>query len=174
MNRARRRFAGLAMLALCAAMPIFSQSGVSPAYLPSAPTDVQPGSITYEGIAYPYPVSYFPLTLYGQDVRMAYMDIPPAGTPNGRTVVLFHGMNFGGFYFSGPIEVLRKEGFRVIVPDQIGFGRSSKPIIPYNFHDMALNSRRLLQSLGVTRAAIVGHSMGGMCWPRVSLRLIPI
>ena len=57
-------------------------------------------------------------------------------------------MNFGGFYFSGPIEVLRKEGFRVVVPDQIGFGRSSKPIIPYNFHDMALNSRKLLQSLG--------------------------
>jgi len=152
----------LAVFALSAASPVFSQSGVSPSPLPSAPADVQPGSITYEGMAYPYPVSYFPLTLYGQDVRMAYMDIPPAGTPNGRTVVLFHGMNFGGFYFSGPIEVLRKEGFRVIVPDQIGFGRSSKPIIPYNFHDMALNSLRLLQSLGVTRAAIVGHSMGGM------------
>ena len=127
-----------------------------------APTDVAPGSITYEGIPYPYPVSYLPLTLYGQDVRMAYMDVPPAGQPNGRTVVLLHGMNFGGFYWGGTIDVLRKEGFRVIVPDQIGFGRSSKPIIPYNFHDMARNTRTLLQSLGVTRAAIVGHSMGGM------------
>jgi pimeloyl-ACP methyl ester carboxylesterase len=77
-------------------------------------------------------------------------------------VVLFHGMNFGGFYFAGPIEVLRKEGFRVVVPDQIGWGRSSKPIMPYNFHDMALNSRKLLQSLGISKAAIVGHSMGGM------------
>jgi len=93
---------------------------------------------------------------------MAYMDVPPAGQPNGRTVVLFHGMNFGGFYFSGPIEVLRKEGFRVLVPDQIGFGRSSKPIIPYNFHDMALNSRKLLQSLGINKVTIIGHSMGGM------------
>ena len=44
---------------------------------------------------------------------MAYMDVPPLGQPNGRTVVLFHGMNFGGFYFAGPIEALRKEGFRV-------------------------------------------------------------
>ena len=130
--------------------------------LPSAPTDVKPGSITYDEIAYPYPVSYLPLTLYGQDVRMAYMDVPPAGTPNGRTVVLFHGMNFGGFYFGGPIEVLRKAGFRVVVPDQIGFGRSSKPIIPYNFNDMAANVRKLLASLGINRAAIVGHSMGGM------------
>ncbi|HEV3197541.1 MAG TPA: alpha/beta hydrolase [Bryobacteraceae bacterium] len=133
---------------------------------PKAPTDVKPGSITYDEIPYPYPVAYLPLTLYGQDVRLAYMDVPPAGTPNGRTVVLFHGMNFGGFYFSGPIEVLRKEGFRIIVPDQIGFGRSSKPIIPYNFHDMALNSRKLLQSLGVAKVTIVGHSMGGMLTAR--------
>ena len=129
---------------------------------PKAPTDVKPGSITYEEIPYPYPVAYLPLTLYGQDVRMAYMDVPPAGQPNGRTVVLFHGMNFGGFYFRRPIEVLRKEGFRVVVPDQIGFGRSSKPIIPYNFHDMALNTRKLLESLGIARVTIVGHSMGGM------------
>ena len=113
-------------------------------------------------------MAYLPLTLYGQDVRMAYMDVPPAGQPNGRTVILFHGMNFGGFYFSGPIEVLRKEGFRVVVPDQIGFGRSSKPIIPYNFHDMALNSRKLLQSLGIAKVTVVGHSMGGMLAARFS------
>src|SRR5258708_40304349 len=97
---------------------------------------------------------------------MAYMDVPPVGQPNGRTVVLLHGMNFGGVYFSGPIEVLRKAGFRVVVPDQIGVGRSSKPIIPYNFHDMALNTRKLLQSLGIAQAAIVGHSMGGVLTER--------
>src|ERR1051326_6951866 len=122
---------------------------------PKAPTDVKPGGITYDEIPYPYPVQFLPLTLYGQDVRMAYMDIPPAGQPNGRTVVLLHGMNFGGFYFSGPIEALRKEGFRVVVPDQIGFGRSSKPIIPYNFHDMAANTRRLVTTLGINRVSIV-------------------
>ena len=145
----------------------------APAPLPSAPGDVKPGSITYEEVPYPYPVSFLPLTLYGQDVRMAYMDIPPADAPNGRTVLLLHGMNFGGFYFSGPIEFLRREGFRVVVPDQIGFGRSSKPIIPYNFHDMAANTRKLLQSLGVSKVAVVGHSMGGMRRP-VSPRLIRI
>jgi pimeloyl-ACP methyl ester carboxylesterase len=135
---------------------------------PKAPADVKPASITYEDVAYPYPVQFLPLTLYGQEVRMAYMDIPPAGQPNGRTVVLLHGMNFGGFYFSGPIEALRKEGFRVIAPDQIGFGRSSKPIIPYNFHDWAANTRKLLQTLGVDKAVIVGHSMGGMLAARFS------
>jgi pimeloyl-ACP methyl ester carboxylesterase len=102
------------------------------------------------------------MTLYGQDVRMAYMDVAPASQPNGRTVVLLHGMNFFGEYWAGTIEVLRKEGFRVVAPDQVGFGRSSKPVIPYNFHDMALNTRKLLQHLGISKAAIVGHSMGGM------------
>ena len=75
------------------------------------------------------------------------MDVPPLGQPNGHTVVLFHGNNFAGFYFGALIDALRKEGFRVIVPDQIGYGRSSKPIIPYNFHDMARNTRLILQSL---------------------------
>jgi pimeloyl-ACP methyl ester carboxylesterase len=126
------------------------------------PADVAPGSITYEEVPYPYPVAFLPLTVYGQDVRMAYMDVPAAGTPNGRTVVLLHGMNFGGFYFQGPIEALRNAGFRVVVPDQIGFGRSSKPLIPYNFHDMALNTKTLLASLGLQKAVIFGHSMGGM------------
>src|SRR5580658_1532279 len=151
-------------LLLCLAGSLFAQSDAPP----KAPMDVKPGSITYEDIAYPWPVKYLPITLYGQDVRMAYMDVAPAGQPNGRTVVLLHGMNFGGFYFGAPIEALRNAGFRVIVPDQIGFGRSSKPIIPYNFNDMAANTRKLLQSLGINRAAIVGHSMGGMLAARFS------
>src|SRR5271169_2561765 len=148
-------------LAFCFAMLAWAQA-------PTAPTDIQPGSITYDEVPYPYPVAYFPLTLYGQDVRMAYMDVPPSGQPNGRVVVLLHGMNFGGFYFGGPIEALRNAGFRVVVPDQIGFGRSSKPIIPYNFNDMAANVKKLLASLGINRAAIVGHSMGGMLAARFS------
>jgi pimeloyl-ACP methyl ester carboxylesterase len=129
---------------------------------PPTPTDVVPGSITCEDVPYPQPVSYFSFTLYGQDIRMAYMDVAPQGTPNGKTVVLFHGMNFAGFYFGGPIDALRKEGFRVVVPDQIGFGRSSKPVIPYNFMDMARNSSLLLQYLKLDKVMIVGHSMGGM------------
>jgi pimeloyl-ACP methyl ester carboxylesterase len=143
------------------------------------PTDVKPGSITCEDVVYPFPVSYLPLTLYGQDVRIAFMDVAPIGQPNGHTVVLFHGNNFAGFYFGPVIEALRKEGFRVVAPDQIGYGRSSKPIIPYNFHDMARNTRLVLQSLKIDKAMIVGHSMGGMLaarfatqYPDVTERLV--
>jgi pimeloyl-ACP methyl ester carboxylesterase len=148
---------------------------------PAAPTpaDVKPGSITCEDVPYPFPVSYLPLTLYGQDVRIAFMDVAPPGPANGHTVVLFHGNNFAGFYFGNVIEALRKAGFRVIVPDQIGYGRSSKPIIPYNFHDMARNTNLILQSLKIDKAMIVGHSMGGMLaarfatqFPGVTERLV--
>ena len=126
------------------------------------PSDVKPGSITCEECPYPYPSSYLPLTLYGQDVRMAYMDVTPQGQANGHTVVLLHGNNFAGFYFGVVIDALREEGFRVIVPDQIGYGRSSKPIIPYYLADMARNTRSILQRLNIDKAMIVGHSMGGM------------
>jgi pimeloyl-ACP methyl ester carboxylesterase len=126
------------------------------------PADVKPGSITCEECPYPYPSSYLPLTLYGHDVRIAFMDVAPLGTPNGHTVVLLHGNNFAGFYFGGPIDALRKEGFRVVVPDQIGYGRSSKPIIPYSLNDMARNTRAILRSLNIEKAMVVGHSMGGM------------
>jgi pimeloyl-ACP methyl ester carboxylesterase len=131
---------------------------------PSVPTPdgITPGSITCEDVPYPFPVSYLPLTLYGQDLRIAFMDVPPLGQPNGHVVVLFHGNNFAGFYFGSTIDALRKEGFRVIAPDQIGYGRSSKPIIPYNFHDMARNTHLILESLKIDKAMIVGHSMGGM------------
>src|SRR2546421_11408194 len=97
-----------------------------------APSDVKPMSPTLEDVPYPYPVHYLPLMLYGHDVRMAYMDAPPAGAANGHVVVLLHGMNFYGEYWSGTIEILRAEGFRVVVPEKIGFGRSTKAVIPYN------------------------------------------
>jgi pimeloyl-ACP methyl ester carboxylesterase len=146
---------------------------------PPAPPDVKPGSITCEECPYPYPSSYLALKLYGQDVRMAYMDVAPQGPANGHTVVLLHGNNFAGFYFGVVIDSLRKEGFRVIVPDQIGYGRSSKPIIPYYLADMARNTRSILQSLNINKAMIVGHSMGGMLaarfatqYPDVTERLV--
>jgi len=150
--------AALITVLVASVAPRAAQNGAAP----PTPTDVKPGSITCEDVAYPYPVSYLPLTLYGQDVRMAFMDVAPSGTANGHTVVLFHGNNFAGFYFGNIIDALRARGFRVVVPDQMGYGRSSKPIIPYNFHDWARNTRAVLQSLKIEKAMVVGHSMGGM------------
>lgn len=128
----------------------------------------EPLSITLENVKYAYPVNFLPLTVQGQDVRMAYMDIKPAKA-NGQTVLLFHGKNFGGYYWTNVIKGLTDKGFRVVVPDQIGFGKSSKPVINYSFHELAGFNVRLLDSLGIKKAAVMGHSMGGMLATRFAL-----
>jgi len=84
--------------------------------------------------SYPYKISHLKFTSQHQDLTMAYMDIQPQKA-NGETVVLFHGKNFNGAYWQQTIESLTKEGYRVVVPDQIGFGKSSKPIgYQFTFH----------------------------------------
>lgn len=121
------------------------------------------------GSPYPYPVSYFELTTQRQALRMAYLDVPPRA-PNGKTVLLLHGKNFSAAYWQPTIDVLRARGYRVIAPDQIGFGKSSKPpAYQFSFQALAENTRALLRSLGVEQALVVGHSMGGMLAARYAL-----
>jgi pimeloyl-ACP methyl ester carboxylesterase len=134
-----------------------------------APADWGPVSSTLEEVPYPHPVHYLDVQHFGQDGRMAYMDVAPTGTPNGQTAMLFHGMNFAGKGFEVTITALSEAGFRVLVPDRIGYGRSSKLDIPYNLHIFALDSKRLLDHVGVEKAAIVGHSMGGMVASRFAM-----
>jgi pimeloyl-ACP methyl ester carboxylesterase len=125
-------------------------------------------SITLENVKYPYPVHYFPLRVEGQDIRLAYMDVKPANA-NGKTFILFHGKNFGGYYWTNVIKALTQKGYRVIVPDQIGFGKSSKPFIHYSFHAFARYNKKLLDTLGIQKVTVLGHSMGGMLATRFSL-----
>jgi pimeloyl-ACP methyl ester carboxylesterase len=139
-------------------------TALSPALASAQPTppDVKPISITCEDCPYPYPSKYFDMTTYGQDVRMAYMDVAPQGQPNEHTVLVLHGNNFAGFYFGSIADALSKSGFRVIVPDQMGYGRSSKPVIPYSLNDFARYTHDMLESLNISKVMVVGHSMGGM------------
>lgn len=125
-------------------------------------------SITLENVKYPYQVHFLPLHTEGQDIRMAYMDVKPAN-PNGKTFILFHGKNFGGYYWTNVIKELTQKGYRVIVPDQIGFGKSSKPFIHYSFHSLARNNKKLLDTLAIQKVYVLGHSMGGMLATRFTL-----
>ena len=99
---------------------------------------------------------------------MAYMDVQPAKS-NGETVVLLHGKNFNGFYWKDVIAFLTANGYRVIVPDQVGWGLSDKPNIHYSFHLLGFNTKGLLDSLGIKKTHVVGHSMGGMLATRFAL-----
>jgi pimeloyl-ACP methyl ester carboxylesterase len=131
--------------------------------------ELQPLSITMEEYPYPYPVHLLPLTIERQDLNMAYMDVHPVGMDRGKTVLLLHGKNFFGASWKETIEVLTRSGYRVIVPDQIGFGKSSKPNIHYSFHLLAANTKKLLDTLGIDKVMVVGHSMGGMLATRFTL-----
>ena len=116
-----------------------------------------------------YPVEFFPLQIERQDLRLAFRDIKPTAAANGRTILLLHGKNFSGFYWERVIGLLASRGFRVVAPDQIGFGLSSRPDIHYSFHQMAANTKALLDHLGIARVVVVGHSMGGMLATRFTL-----
>lgn len=85
-------------------------------------------------------------------------------------MVLLHGKNFNGAYWKTTIQALSKEGYRVVVPDQIGFGKSSKPTdYQFSFQQLAENTKLVLDELKIEKATILGHSMGGMLATRFTL-----
>jgi pimeloyl-ACP methyl ester carboxylesterase len=64
--------------------------------------------------------------------------------------------------------MLSEAGFRVVVPDQIGFGKSSKPTGELHFDTLARNTMALLDHLEIEKAEIVAHSLGGMLGVRIA------
>ncbi|WP_242098297.1 alpha/beta hydrolase [Sphingomonas sp. CROZ-RG-20F-R02-07] len=133
---------------------------------PAASPDFGP---MLERFTYPWPVQTMTVDVVGAPVQMAFMDVA-AARPNGRTVVLLHGKNFCGATWEHSVRSLTDAGYRVIVPDQLGFCKSSKPrAAQYSFELLATLTHRLLESRGVTRATIVGHSFGGMLAMRYAI-----
>ncbi len=65
--------------------------------------------------------------------------------------------------------MLTRAGYRVVAPDQIGWGKSAKPNVHYSFHLLAANNKKLLDRLGVKKVHVIGHSMGGMLAVRFAL-----
>lgn len=130
---------------------------------------LRPLDINLENYDYPFPVHFIHLQLQKQDLKMAYMDVQPR-QPNGQTVLLLHGKNFNGAYWEQTARELSARGFRVIIPDQVGFGKSSKPLfLQYTFQLLAQNTKAILDSLGIASVSVVGHSMGGMVATRFTL-----
>ncbi|MGY4237197.1 pimeloyl-ACP methyl ester carboxylesterase [Bradyrhizobium sp. USDA 4449] len=148
-----------ALIAALLAFPLTARAADTP--------QREPYGISLEGFAYPYPVHLLPVVNDGEQLSMAYMDIAPE-QPNGRTVVLLHGRNFPSSYWADVIKMLNEAGYRVVVPDQIGFGKSSKPVGELHFDNLARNSIALLDHLKIDKADIIAHSLGGMLGVRIA------
>jgi pimeloyl-ACP methyl ester carboxylesterase len=161
--------AGAIALIPASATAQVSGTGAAAPAGPAAPVYTQALGIGLEAWPYPYPVSFLPLQVDGQQLRMAYMDVAPSGLANGHTVVLLHGKNFGSDYWRGVIAELSARGYRVVAPDQIGFGKSSKPDIDYSFDLLSRNTLALLDALHLQRIDLLGHSTGGMLAIRFAL-----
>jgi pimeloyl-ACP methyl ester carboxylesterase len=117
---------------------------------------------------YPYPVNSVRIMIEDSTAQMAYMDVKP-DDPNGKSVLLLHSKNFNGYYWKDVIAFLKAAGYRVIVPDQIGWGQSDKPNIHYSFNLLASNTKKLLDTLGIKKINVIAHSMGGMLATRFAV-----
>src|SRR4051812_28427167 len=156
-----------ARVAAIALVMVMARTSATPAQEPAAVRGLDARLTQY---AYPFPVQMAQVRAQQQDLEMAYMDVGPTAPPNGRTVLLLHGKNFSAAYWAPTIRTLAADGYRVIAPDQIGFGKSSKPEhFQYTFQQLAVLTRTLLDRLGVKTAAGGGHSMGGMLATRFAL-----
>ncbi|CAP59692.1 uncharacterized protein PODANS_1_600 [Podospora anserina S mat+] len=153
------------------------------------PTDLNGSNFTY-----PHPFQLFHFGSQGLPLEMAFIDLPPIVAPTTTTkpqrvrytrkkpnpkpkiALLLHGKNFCSITWSTTAATLQKAGYRIIIPDQIGFCKSSKPgtLYQYSLHQLALNTYSLLSVLDLTDPSnngitVVGHSLGGMLATRFSL-----
>jgi pimeloyl-ACP methyl ester carboxylesterase len=79
----------------------------------------------------------------------------------GPVLLLLHGIGSDSRTWEPVVDRFVQQGFRVVAPDLLGHGRSDKPRADYSIGGFANGMRDLLTVLGIERATIVGHSLGG-------------
>lgn len=97
----------------------------------------------------------------GDGLRIHYQEAGPA---DGPAVLFLHGSGPGASGWSNfrrNYPAFADAGFRVLVPDTLGFGYSSKPDTDYTMEFVAGGFRRFLDVAGVSTCALVGNSHGG-------------
>lgn len=123
--------------------------------MPSGPVHRTPDE-RFAGLPdYPWAPKYFETS---EGLRVAYID-----EGEGPLVLLLHGMPSWGFLWRKAIPPLLDAGFRCVVPDLLGFGRSDKPgnVADYNYPRHVGAITELLDSLGAERVHFVLHDWGG-------------
>ncbi|MFC4729232.1 alpha/beta fold hydrolase [Coralloluteibacterium thermophilus] len=95
------------------------------------------------------------------DIRLAFHE---AGPRSGVPVVLCHGFPELAFSWRHQIRALADAGYRVVVPDQRGYGASDRPddVAAYDMAHLTRDLTGLLDHLGIDRAIFCGHDWGGL------------
>lgn len=112
---------------------------------------------------FPYPPSYVDV----EGLRMAYVDVGP---PGGSPVLLLHGEPTWGFLYRRMIPTLVEAGYRCVVPDLIGFGRSDKPVerSTYTYSGHVAWMKRFLDLIELPTATLFAQDWGGLIGLRVA------
>src|SRR5437016_4698385 len=93
------------------------------------------------------------ITVFGQSIH--YFDMGA-----GPVVVLLHGLGSRKEDWLPVLEPMAQK-YRLLVPDQIGFGRSDKPLLDYSIQTYVDSLNEFLRQLKVEKASLVGESLGG-------------
>ncbi|KAJ7167567.1 epoxide hydrolase [Mycena filopes] len=98
----------------------------------------------------------------------AFVDANPQA-PN--AILCLHGFPDLGYGYRHQIGPWARAGFRVVVPDMLGYGGSDAPVDPlqYTTKRLAADLMALLTALGIGRAIVVGHDWGSFAAGRVAL-----
>jgi pimeloyl-ACP methyl ester carboxylesterase len=94
------------------------------------------------------------VAVFGQSIH--YWDVG-----SGPVVVLVHGLGSKKENDWGRAVGPLSQKYRVIVPDQIGFGQSDKPVIDYSIQTYVDFLDEFLHKLKIEKASLVGESLGG-------------
>ena len=113
---------------------------------------IQAQQIQFADLDYPYKVSYQEV---GSGQQIAYID-----EGEGMPLILIHGLGSYIPAWKQNIPALSKQ-YRVIALDLPGYGKSSKNVDDYSISFFAQTVAQLQDSLGISKAVWVGHSMGG-------------
>jgi 2-hydroxy-6-oxonona-2,4-dienedioate hydrolase len=95
------------------------------------------------------------VTVFGAKIR--YLEAGDAAKPK---VILLHGLGGSAENWQFTVPALAAQ-FHVIAPDQIGFGKSDKPLLKYRVGTYADFLDKFMAELKIEKASLVGNSMGG-------------
>ncbi len=98
------------------------------------------------------------------DVDDARLRVFEAGPADGPVVVLTHGFPELAYSWRHQMPALAAAGYRVLAPDQRGYGGSSSPdpVEAYDITALTGDVVALLDAVGARRAAVVGHDLGAV------------